>query len=316
VAGLLLVASGLLHVGVWAVLGGPWEGPLAWRKPILFGISAGVTLLSLAWVAGVFRPSAWVWAAAWLLAGTLVAEVALITLQTWRGVPSHFNHATPFDAAVADAMTALIAVAVLVLVAWAVGSLGRLRAPADSALAARAGLLLLVLGAALGFVAQGIGEWRLARGLDPYHFGAAGVPKFPHGIPLHALQWLPLLAWLAARAGWTEGARVRAVAVSAMGQILLTVFAATQAFTGRSRADADAAGLALAGLGLALAAGPFVLAGVAWVFRRAVPFRRWWWGELPAPPRSSSPPCLAPAGSGCVPPSADSVRAGPSPPLP
>jgi len=46
VIGLLLVASGMAHLVVWAVLGGPWEGPVTWRKPILFGISGGLTSLS------------------------------------------------------------------------------------------------------------------------------------------------------------------------------------------------------------------------------------------------------------------------------
>ena len=48
-AGVLLTASGLFHLGVWAARGGPWYGPLAWRKPILFGLSAGLTAL-------LFRP--------------------------------------------------------------------------------------------------------------------------------------------------------------------------------------------------------------------------------------------------------------------
>ena len=48
--GVVLVASGLAHAVAWAILGGPWEGPVTWRKPILFGISGGLTSLSAAWV--------------------------------------------------------------------------------------------------------------------------------------------------------------------------------------------------------------------------------------------------------------------------
>lgn len=40
----------------------------------------------------------------WLLAGALslanTGEVFCVALQQWRGVPSHFNNSTPFDAAV------------------------------------------------------------------------------------------------------------------------------------------------------------------------------------------------------------------------
>jgi hypothetical protein len=37
----LLVLSGLFHVGAFLADGGPWEGPLSWRKPITFGLSSG-----------------------------------------------------------------------------------------------------------------------------------------------------------------------------------------------------------------------------------------------------------------------------------
>jgi len=34
----VLFASGLAHLGVQAVLGGPWDGPVSWRKPADFGL--------------------------------------------------------------------------------------------------------------------------------------------------------------------------------------------------------------------------------------------------------------------------------------
>ena len=84
--------SGLAHLGVWLFLGGQWEGPVSWRKPILFGISTGMTVLSIGWLVPKLRPSK---IDMFLSAGlgiSLVVEVALITVQQWRGVASHFNH--------------------------------------------------------------------------------------------------------------------------------------------------------------------------------------------------------------------------------
>ncbi len=46
--GALLVSSGLFHLGVFLVDGGPWAGPLSWRKPVTFGISFGLTALAVA----------------------------------------------------------------------------------------------------------------------------------------------------------------------------------------------------------------------------------------------------------------------------
>jgi hypothetical protein len=67
-AGVLLLASGLFHTLVFLVDGGGWDGPLSWRKPILFGFSFGITVLSLGWVLSFLprRPRL-----GWLLAGPL-----------------------------------------------------------------------------------------------------------------------------------------------------------------------------------------------------------------------------------------------------
>jgi hypothetical protein len=39
--GVFLVASGLFHLTVFLVDGGPWAGPISWRKPATFGLSFG-----------------------------------------------------------------------------------------------------------------------------------------------------------------------------------------------------------------------------------------------------------------------------------
>lgn len=52
VLGLILVGSGLFHVLVFLFSEGSWAGPISWRKPILFGISGGLTTISVGWVMG------------------------------------------------------------------------------------------------------------------------------------------------------------------------------------------------------------------------------------------------------------------------
>jgi hypothetical protein len=51
-AGGPLCSSGCVHVLVWLADGGSLSGPIFWRKPILFGFSAGVTVLSVGSVVG------------------------------------------------------------------------------------------------------------------------------------------------------------------------------------------------------------------------------------------------------------------------
>jgi hypothetical protein len=104
-------------------------------------------------------------------------------------------------------------------------------------LAARAGLVLLVISCVLGIWVSVHGDMRVAAGLEPERYGAAGVPKFPHGAVIHALQWLPLLAWAARRAGVAERGRVWLVGAATVGTTLIGCFALVQTLAGRSRFD-------------------------------------------------------------------------------
>ena len=236
--GLVLVASGLAHAAVWAIRGGPWEGPVTWRKPILFGISGGLTSLSLAWVWAQLPRR---WGDAWLAAATawaLFVEVFLIDLQAWRGVASHFNRATPLDSVLSDALGVLILFVTAVILDLAVrlfrSSAGM---TADMLLAARAGMVFLVISCGLGIWVSVYGDLRVAAGLEPERYGAAGVPKFPHGAVIHAIQWLPAIAWAARRAGLTVASRRRLVLVATLATAALLAFALVQTFTGHARFD-------------------------------------------------------------------------------
>jgi hypothetical protein len=258
--GLVLVAGGLAHLALWAVLGGPWEGPVTWRKPILFGISGGLTSLSLGWA---WANLPWRRGDGWLAASAawaLLVEVAAIDLQTWRGVASHFNRATPFDSTLYDAMGVLILWVTLVAVDLTVRFF---RQPtgltADMLLAARAGLVLLVVSCLLGIWVSVHGDLRMAAGLEPERYGAAGVAKFPHGAVIHAIQWLPLLAWAARRAGLSDHRRTWLVAVATAGTVLVGCFAVVQTLAGRSRLDTTLATAALLAVGVACLAGPAVV---------------------------------------------------------
>lgn len=237
-AGVVLVASGLVHAMIWAATGGPWEGPVTWRKPILFGISGGLTSLSLAWAWTELprrRGDGWLaTATAW----ALLVEVALIDLQAWRGVASHFNRATPFDSFLYDAMGGLILFVTLVSIDLMVRFFrqGTTLAP-DMLLAARAGLVFLVWSCLLGIWVSVHGDIRVAEGLPPETFGRAGVPKFPHGAVIHALQWLPLLAWAAQCAGLADAPRFRMVALATVGTALIAIYSLMQTLLGQARFD-------------------------------------------------------------------------------
>ncbi len=100
--GVFLCLSGLVHLVVFLVDGGPGTDPSPGAKPVTFGLSFGLTLIAVTWVTSYLRIGARRRAALLVVfAADCVVEVAGITLQAWRRVPSHLNTETPFDTAVA-----------------------------------------------------------------------------------------------------------------------------------------------------------------------------------------------------------------------
>lgn len=49
--GAVLILVGVAHGLVWLAVGGPWDGPVSFRKPYTFGVSFGLTTITLAWFA-------------------------------------------------------------------------------------------------------------------------------------------------------------------------------------------------------------------------------------------------------------------------
>ena len=250
-----LLLSGLLHAGWAALAGATLEGPLSIRKPALFGAATGVTLLSLAWVETVARRRGASVAIMTSIAALL--EVALISIQYWRGVPSHFNLATPVDAVIAWSIEGCAGLLTLGVALYTARSfVGPITGATSRSmrLALRFGLLTLTLGCLFGVFMVAFGHYARAVGSAPGGFGDAGVLKFVHGTLLHNVQLLPLFVWALERQGLdpTRVTRLtwRALAIASMF-ILYTI---VQTFSGASRFEPTGAGelIALATLGLGL----------------------------------------------------------------
>jgi hypothetical protein len=119
----LLSASGVFHLGVQAVdrAGRLMDRAGVVAKACHFGTSFGLTLATITWVTA-FLPIR-ERTRGRLLGGFAAActlEVAVITTQAWRGVPSHFNLSTTFNAAMAYSAAAGGAVTIGTTLAFAV----------------------------------------------------------------------------------------------------------------------------------------------------------------------------------------------------
>ena len=232
VVGGVLFLSGLVHVAVLLVTGWTWIGPVSLRKAATFGLSFGLTVASLAWATSFLRLRA-----RGLVLGvflvTSVVETALISMQAWRGVPSHFNFETPFDTAVSMTLAlgggVLIVVGIVCTVAAFAGAGGL--AP-SMALAVRTGLVVLLVAFATGavMVARGVTESR--SGAAQLAYDTAGSLKPLHAVAMHVVLVLPALAWLLAHTAWAEERRLRLVWVAVVADAVLTAVIGYEAFAG------------------------------------------------------------------------------------
>lgn len=277
--GLFWFAAAMAVLTVAAALGVALDdrvllGVPIWLKPLKFALSFGLFALALAWMlAQVDRGRRTGRAAGWVLAVSSAIEVGLIVTQVVRGRRSHFNEDTPFDGAVYSLMGATVA---LIWVATAVVAVLLLRRRAgDPAVqwGIRLGLLVSLVGMALGMLMVGGGAH--AVGVAD---GGPGVPflgwstiggdvRVGHFVGIHALQVLPLLAAVLAATGLPTTARSRLVGVAAAGYLGLVALLTWQALRGQPLFAPDLLTLAL----LALLVAAVGLAGWAVLGRAGTP---------------------------------------------
>jgi hypothetical protein len=254
---------GLLHVPLQWVSDLSWEDSRSFRKPILFGISTGLTLASLLWLMNDLRPRRWDVPLRRVLCGTLVLEVLLITVQSWRRVPSHFNHATPLDVVIEVGMLVCILIAVVAIVRLTFRAFQReafKEVGSARILAQRSGMLFLLISCAIGIGITLIGNYQMILGKSPETYGGEGVLKFPHGAVLHAIQTLVLWSWIGDFFKWKRV--ISSTVWLVVSHLFFLFFAMRQTGLGRARWDCDQLGWLL--LGGAIAAGLASLLVALW----------------------------------------------------
>jgi hypothetical protein len=248
VAGTILILSGLFHVLVFLISSDSWEGPISWRKPILFGITGGLTTISVAWVMGFLAQRKSLRVLSWIFAVSMFIEVGLITMQRWRGVASHFNVATLFDQAVFASMGTLIMIVAVIIAIVTFKSFRFLNAKPEMKLAIRWGLLFLNLTNILGIILVAYGNYILqaSPGHAPNIYGNAGMMKVPHGLAVHAIQLLPILAWLLNFSQRQIEFKLNTMKIGVGGYLGLQFFTLIQTFSGRAPQDVNGITAALA----------------------------------------------------------------------
>jgi hypothetical protein len=133
---------------------------------------------------------------AWFVTGAVVlfgvGETTIMAIQAWRGVPSHYNFTTTFDAVLMRGGAAGLAVVLLAgLVVLLVG-VRRSDAPPAVRLGLTAGTLLLLVGCVIGFAMisnmSGVFQGSFGGGFSRAQAGYAGPPASDVGHEVFAFR--------------------------------------------------------------------------------------------------------------------------------
>ncbi|ALG15564.1 hypothetical protein AOZ06_45695 [Kibdelosporangium phytohabitans] len=217
----VLFLSGLVHLVVLLVTGGTWLGPLSMRKPLTFGVSFGLTVGAAVWATSFLRIKPGLRTVLLsVLAAASIVEVSLITVQAWRGRPSHFNFETPLDSAISTTLASGGFVLIAVIIGFTVAAFRTVQTRSMQ-LALRFGFAALVVALAIGaaMIATGVPEARSGNATVAYL--TAGALKPAHAVPMHAILIMPGFAWLLGRTRWPEPTQVLLTRIAAAGYGLL-----------------------------------------------------------------------------------------------
>ena len=215
--GLVLLAAFAAALAGLAVDPRTIGGAPVWLKPSKFAISTAIYVFTFAAILTQLEGWRLARITGWTTAAASLLEVILISLQAYRGTTSHFNRATPLDAAVYYTMALGILLVLIMAVVLAVALFRHRFAETGMGWALRGGMVLTILGASTGGLmtrptaaqmdhVRATGEMPIAGAHTVgAPDGTPGLPgtgwsrdhgdlRVPHFIGLHAVQVLPLMA--------------------------------------------------------------------------------------------------------------------------
>lgn len=242
--GLLLMLIGIFSIGIFAVKGGPLDGPISWRKPVLFSLAIGGIQVAVAWVASHARMGP---RTAWVVLGTTAllgaTQTLLVNVQQWRGTMSHFNmFTTDLNAMIAIIIAVSTIPVTIFFILLTIWSYTRLTASAPVRSAIRYGMVMVSLGALQGLTMIAHAFSTVPSHISPhphapYIMGEAGVLLVPHLVALHGLLLVMLLSLVLHYRRRREPERLRSLRLAMLGYTVLWLVQMGQAYRGLAPLD-------------------------------------------------------------------------------
>ncbi|GIE93084.1 hypothetical protein [Paractinoplanes rishiriensis] len=276
--GAMVVLALVTTVGVFADARILTGAPI-WLKPWKFAVSFVLYAFTLAWMLSVLpRRSRLAEIAAVIIVAVSFVEMAIIVVQAARGTTSHYNASTPLNAVLFSVMgTSILVLFLAHLLIGVIALIQRIPdRPARYAILLGLGVSLLGMLAAVPMVTPT--EAQMMQGVTGAHSvgvpdGGPGLPitgwsttggdlRIGHFVGLHALQALPLLAFLLARYGGRRldaVHRARLILVAGGAYAVLVMLLTWQALRAQPLLEPDALTLGAFGALALASAGGFVL---------------------------------------------------------
>ncbi|NNF32478.1 MAG: hypothetical protein HKN68_00105 [Saprospiraceae bacterium] len=174
----------------------------AWVKPMKFSISITFYLWTFGWIMNELKPRfpKMTTTLSFVIGISMLAEIAVIYFQSWRGVRSHFNFETAFDGSLFAIMGTMIAIntVCIIIVAFLFFIIDTGRKP-SYIWAIRLALIVFV-------AANWVGGYMIGNGAHSVggEDGGAGIPflnwsidhgdmRAAHFFGLHSIQAIPLV---------------------------------------------------------------------------------------------------------------------------
>ncbi|MEM9955851.1 MAG: hypothetical protein AAF846_29900 [Chloroflexota bacterium] len=214
ITGTILMVWMLAHGMAMFVLDSPLDGPVSLRKAMTFAETGWLMCWATGFVLPYLQTRRWQrWV---IIMGVLqfaIVETFLVSLQAWRGVPSHYNFATPFDSVVFSVMGIGALLYLVGMIVLLVTLFGTNTLPPSLRLAFRSGTVLMIIGGLSGYfmmmnlgslyqgdTAQTLATITSGEIIGAYQGTAEGATGgnilIIHALGVHGLSLAPLAAWL------------------------------------------------------------------------------------------------------------------------
>ncbi|HET6935316.1 MAG TPA: hypothetical protein VFI72_10785, partial [Candidatus Angelobacter sp.] len=207
----------------------------AWIKPIKFAVSFATFVWTVTLFLQVLVIPAWQrQLARYTMLGSVIVEMLSLAAQAWR---ASAMHPSAIDFWITQATTAMVSVNTCLTI-WLLGVFfgGRDRiniGDAAQVMAIRLSIIIFLLGNAIGgyMLARGahtVGATDGGPGLPFVNWSViAGDLRIAHFIAIHAIQLLPLFAWLLWQMGPRPSSKARRIAVYVAAMALTIVVGGT-----------------------------------------------------------------------------------------